>query len=150
MELNNVKNRKIIWLTRFLRHLWNCLKYVDMNMVRAGAVDHPSKWLWCGYQETAGPRKRYRLIDREALMNALGDEMTMDAFKKNYSVSIAETISAREFTREAMWSESLAVGSERFVEEVEKSLKNRSRKEIIEPEDRKRAYILRESGLKYA
>jgi len=132
------------------KHLWNCLKYVDMNMVRAGAVAQPSQWLWCGYQETAGLRKRYRLIDREALMAALGDGMTMDAFKENYSVSMEETISAREFSREAMWSESLAVGSDRFVEEVEKSLKNRFRKEVVQSEQKKGTYILRERGLKYA
>ena len=109
-------------------HLWNCLKYVDMNMVRAGAVDHPSQWRWCGYQETAGLRQRYRLIDRSALMDALGDGSTMESFKKNYSFCIEEAVSAQEFSREAMWSESLAVGSEGFVTEVEQSLRNRFRK----------------------
>jgi len=131
-------------------HLWNCLKYVDMNMVRAGAVDHPSQWRWCGYQETAGLRQRYRLIDRSALMDALGDGSTMESFKKNYSFCIEEAVSAQEFSREAMWSESLAVGSARFVEEVEKSLRNRFRKELVQSDHLKGAYILRESGPGYA
>ncbi len=72
------------------RTIWNCLKYVDMNMVRAGAVDHPSQWRWCGYQETVGLRQRYRLIDRGALMIALCDGMTMEGFKDNYSICIEQ------------------------------------------------------------
>ena len=45
------------------KHLLNCLRYVDMNMVRAGIVEHPRDWRWCGYDELVGIRKRYRLID---------------------------------------------------------------------------------------
>ena len=29
-------------------HLWHCLVYVDLNMVRAGVVNHPSEWKWGG------------------------------------------------------------------------------------------------------
>ena len=43
------------------RHLWNCLAYVDMNMVRAGVVSHPSDWEWCGYREVAGRLGRRRI-----------------------------------------------------------------------------------------
>jgi len=28
-----------------------CLVYIDMNMVRAGIVQHPSDWVHGGYQE---------------------------------------------------------------------------------------------------
>ena len=35
-------------------HLLSCLAYVDMNMVRAGVVEHPPDWNWCGYREVAG------------------------------------------------------------------------------------------------
>ena len=40
-------------------NLWNCLAYVDMNMVPAGVVGHSVGWDWCGYREVAGlsPRK---------------------------------------------------------------------------------------------
>ena len=30
-------------------HLIRCLVYIDLNMVRAGVVKHPSKWLFSGY-----------------------------------------------------------------------------------------------------
>ena len=31
-------------------HLWRCLVDMDLNMVRAGVVEHPSEWKWSGYQ----------------------------------------------------------------------------------------------------
>ena len=37
-------------------HLWGCLLYIDLNMVRAGVVDHPKDWPWTGYQELMGHR----------------------------------------------------------------------------------------------
>ena len=43
-------------------YLWNCIKYIDLNMVRAGVVAHPEQWAWTGYQELMGQRKRYRLL----------------------------------------------------------------------------------------
>ncbi|MEA1926873.1 MAG: hypothetical protein U9N73_01600, partial [Candidatus Auribacterota bacterium] len=45
------------------RYLWNCLTYIDLNMIRAGVVSHPEEWEWCGYRELMGIRKRYRVLD---------------------------------------------------------------------------------------
>jgi hypothetical protein len=42
--------------------------YIDMNMVRAGVVTHPSEWPFSGYNEIQNPRERYALIDHENLM----------------------------------------------------------------------------------
>jgi putative transposase len=36
------------------KHLWECLRYIDLNMVRAGVVGHPSEWPWCSYPELSG------------------------------------------------------------------------------------------------
>ena len=44
-------------------HLHRCLVYIDLNMVRAGAVSHPLKWLRSGYREIQEPPKRYAVID---------------------------------------------------------------------------------------
>lgn len=30
-------------------HPWNCIQYVDLNMVRAGVVSHPRDWGWYGF-----------------------------------------------------------------------------------------------------
>jgi putative transposase len=38
-----------------------------LNMVRAGVVDHPIKWVNSGYHEIQQPPKRYRVIDLPGL-----------------------------------------------------------------------------------
>jgi putative transposase len=48
-------------------HLRRCLTYIDLNMVRAGAVNHSKDWVWGGYQEIQGKRCRNRVIDLKAL-----------------------------------------------------------------------------------
>jgi putative transposase len=48
-------------------HLARCLLYLDLNMVRAQVVFHPSEWAFGGYQELCGTRKRYRCLDQEKL-----------------------------------------------------------------------------------
>jgi len=39
-------------------HLHRCLVYIDLNMVRAGAVRHPSEWDQGGYGEIQNPPER--------------------------------------------------------------------------------------------
>ena len=58
-EYNQRKNRKgAFWEDRYHataiecdRHLAQCIVYVDLNMVRAGVVNHPSKWKFSGFNE---------------------------------------------------------------------------------------------------
>lgn len=52
-------------------YLWNCLCYIDLNMVRAGVIRHPNEWPWCGYRELTGKRKRYRLLQVDRLVNKM-------------------------------------------------------------------------------
>jgi hypothetical protein len=33
------------------QHLWRCLCYIELNMVRCGVVSHPREWEWVGYHE---------------------------------------------------------------------------------------------------
>jgi putative transposase len=33
------------------KHLLRCLVYIDLNMVRAGVVNHPSEWPFSGFHE---------------------------------------------------------------------------------------------------
>ena len=44
------------------RHLFQCLTYIDLNMVRAGVVHHPKDWVHGGYREIQSPPMRYRII----------------------------------------------------------------------------------------
>ena len=43
--------------------IWECMKYVELNMARCGVVKHPGEWAWSGYAELMGCRKRNRLLD---------------------------------------------------------------------------------------
>jgi hypothetical protein len=52
-------------------HLLNCLAYVDLYMVRAGVVEHPADWEWCGWREVTGLRTRYRVFDLDGLAESL-------------------------------------------------------------------------------
>jgi putative transposase len=51
------------------QHLLNCLRYVSLNMVRAGVVRHPSEWRWSGHDELTGRRVRYRILALERLLD---------------------------------------------------------------------------------
>jgi len=78
-EYNQRKNRQgAYWEDRYHatavetnRHLVQCLVYMDMNMVRAGVVKHPSEWPFSGYHEILAPRERYAILDHERLKELL-------------------------------------------------------------------------------
>ena len=53
-------------------HLARCMVYMDTNMVRAGVVNHPSVWSFCGYNEIQEPRRKNMLIDYEKLQKYVG------------------------------------------------------------------------------
>lgn len=99
------------------RHLFNCLCYVDLNMVRAGNVTHPGQWRWSGYDELSGKRQRYRLLDLDRLLQSLGVS-DLRAFREQYIDAINRRLSAGSLVREAYWTESLAVGSKGFVDTI--------------------------------
>jgi hypothetical protein len=41
-------------------------------MFRAGVVDHPKMWPFCGYNEIQDPPGRYRTIDLDILTRLMG------------------------------------------------------------------------------
>ena len=77
---NRRKGRRgAFWGDRFhctmvdsLKYVWNCMVYIELNMVRARVVSHPEQWRWCSYAELAGRRQRYRLVDRAELLLQAG------------------------------------------------------------------------------
>ena len=85
-EYNRRKNRKgAFWEDRYHatavecnEHLIKCMPYIDMNMVRAGVVEHPKELPYCGYNEIQNPRPRYGLIDFENLTTLLNFNGTDD------------------------------------------------------------------------
>jgi len=98
-------------------HLFNCLRYVDLNMVRAGKVSHPGEWRWCGWDELTGVRERYRIIAMDRLLQSL-DMSDVHHFRTVYRDAVERHLENRDLSREEHWTESLAVGSRFFVEET--------------------------------
>ena len=112
-------------------HLFGCMVYIDLNMVRARAVRHPQEWEWCGYQELVGSRKRFRIIDQELLRRLLGP--LADEFISSYASEIERAIATQRLARESWWTESFAVGSRSYVEGIEEQ--SRRRKKRIHSEE---------------
>jgi putative transposase len=53
-------------------HLLRCMVYIDLNMVRAGGVNHPSEWPFSGYNEIPKRRRKYVLINDQRLRKPAG------------------------------------------------------------------------------
>jgi REP element-mobilizing transposase RayT len=90
-EYNRRKDRKgAFWEDRYHatavdtdHHLIQCMVYMDLNMVRAGVIAHPSQWPFSGYNEIQNPRQRYSLIDHGSLMDLFGIK-SMEELKNSY------------------------------------------------------------------
>ena len=75
-EYNQRKNRTgAFWEDRYHataisddKHLIECMLYIDLNMTRAGVVNHPGDWPTCGYHEMQNLPKRRRVVDLQELM----------------------------------------------------------------------------------
>lgn len=126
-------------------YLTECLAYIDLNMVRAGAVDHPRDWEWCGYRELAGLKKRNRLITQQEL---LSDGMDLEDFREHYLAVIEQKLMDREFSRQSKWTESLAVGSEAFATRMKSQIQGRMKLEQDETHI-KDEWVLKESPSVY-
>lgn len=110
-------------------YLWNCLKYVELNMVRARVVKHPQEWRWNSYAELMGQRERYRILAIPRLLDLLGgwDEAT---FRKRYNEEIEYALQAGALKREGNWSECIAVGSEEFIQQMSQTIEARQRLQV--------------------
>ncbi len=128
-EYNSRKQRRgAFWQDRYHAtaietnsHLNRCLVYIDLNMVRSGVVDHPKMWPFCGYNEIQDPPRRYRIIDMDSLVKLMGftDARELQSAHKRW---IEASLQVDKPERENPWTESIAVGSKLFVEEVRTSL----------------------------
>lgn len=100
-------------------YLARCLVYIDLNMVRAGVVRHPSEWSHGGYNEILKPPARYKLLARNRFKELLSIDENM--LGSVYSGWIEEALKA-EVGRESAWRESVAVGNNKFVEGFKEEL----------------------------
>ena len=128
-------------------HLFRCLAYIDLNMVRAGIVRHPEQWPHCGYHEIQQPPERCRIVDHEALLELCGLQ-SIAALRSAHSDWIAAELKRQASQhRDPRWTESIAVGQREFVENIQRRLGCRAagRKSI----ELERGYQLKEVAAAY-
>jgi len=95
-------------------------------MVRAGRVSHPSLWPHSGYQEIQQPPLRKAIIDPHQLMK-LCRCTSVSALQLAHRQWIETALSKTSKQRETLWSESVAVGSKAYVENIHAQLNSRAK-----------------------
>ena len=128
-------------------HCVQCMLYIDLNMVRAGVVEHPSKWDLCGYNEIQSPPQRYSIIDRKRLRELVGVGVG-DELSPTYKGWVDEILTSGEPAREGKWTESVAVGNKQFIEVVKEKLGSGAAGRDIRKSGA--SYELREPGVSYS
>ena len=125
---NKEHNRKgTLWEERF----WSCLledsaetltavaAYIDRNAVRAGIVERPEDYRWCGYAEAhAGHIAAQRTL---ASLFRQPEEKTWSEIEQRYSWllrPVTDTAGERREEREAAFTRALAMGSQSFILET--------------------------------
>ena len=154
-EFNKRKERKgAFWEDRYHAtaiegndHLIHCLIYIDLNMVRAGVVSHPTEWEMNGYNEIQNSPERYGVIDQLRLQHLCGFS-DAGKFVEQYGRWVQEAIAEGRMQRENCWTESIAVGSMEFVEEtkIKLGISAKGRRIDEKPDG---LCVLREEGVPY-
>ncbi len=153
-QYNQRKNRKgAFWQDRYHativekgEHLLHCIVYIDMNMVRAGVVDHPKDWGHGGYVEIQNPRRKCVLIDYEKLCRLAGLK-DFEKFQQAHRKWVNAALTKAKPVRESQWTEAIAVGNESFVGSVKRQLHALAVGRRVKPS--KTGYELREPLASY-
>lgn len=113
-------------------HLAHCMTYIDLNMVRAGAVNHPADWDVSGFSEIQSPWKRKGVIDfpeLRRLLDVATNKQLADRLKQ-----AAESAIDTSF-REEVWTAAVGVGDDSFLSMLKENLGPRALHREIKPTD---------------
>jgi putative transposase len=100
-------------------HLARCMTYIDLNMVRAGAVSHPAEWDVSGFAEIQNPWKRKGVIDFDELRRLLGERTREEIairLRKSAEAGLSNT------RRDAAWTAAVGVGDETYLAQLRERL----------------------------
>jgi len=128
-EYNHRKGRRgAFWEDRYFAtaictdsHLARCLVYIDLNMVRAGVVTHPSQWRVSGYNEIQHTPRRYKIINQAAVCE-LFKQSSWRQFQISHQNWVQTGLEHGTPQREPMWTEPIAVGPSQFVADIKSLL----------------------------
>ena len=125
-RVNLLENRiGTLWSGRFKssvidadRYLLACLRYVELNPVRAGMINRPEDYRWSSYAQRIGICKE-SWIDSDPATSALGP--TLGAQRRAYVKFVGEHVAEAEFTliRNAVKRNQLT-GTDNFVDQIER------------------------------
>ena len=94
---------------------FNTLAYVELNMVRCGAVSHPGDWRWSSYHAHAYGAND-TVIDFYEMYLALAQ--TPEKRRELYRTMIAESMGEKGLTHDPVYSNGVILGSEKFVSKI--------------------------------
>ncbi|AEH45301.1 hypothetical protein Thein_1436 [Thermodesulfatator indicus DSM 15286] len=123
--------------------LLNCLAYIELNPVRAGIVEKPEDYRWCslGYRARVGTGEKFLSLDLG--LTSYANKSEKERFRQyrefvygKGGIGEPENFSkAKEFTyRSRYFTESLIIGSKKFIDEAGQRLKkfiSKKREKII-------------------
>ena len=126
-------------------HLARCMTYIDLNMVRAGAVDHPADWDVAGFSEIQSPWKRKGVIDFSMLCRLLG-EATNEQLAARLNQAAESSIGTS--SRDDVWTTAVGVGDAKFLSKLQEDLGLRAVHRNIRRDGRE--LILRDHNSSYS
>lgn len=131
--MNNTYNRTgSLWEGRYKAslvdseaYLLTCMRYIEMNPVRAKMVVHPGKYRWSSYQFNAGIKKNL-MLERHPVYKRLANNVKQQqhAYRALFDSKLdkAELHVIRE-----MLNQELVLGREEFKDKIEEMTKRQSR-----------------------
>ena len=130
--VNRTYNRSgTLWEGRFKscianenNYVLSCYRYIELNPVRAGMVEHPGEYVWSSYGTNAQNEKNELLSPHDAYL-ALGDKD--ETRQRQYRELFKSELSAKLINEiRSATNSNYALGSEKFRIEVEDALGRRA------------------------
>ena len=120
--------------------------YIDLNMVRAGVVNHPKDWPFGGYRHIVAPPRRYQLTANKRLMELMNIS-EIDRFCETYRNWVDAAIMRGDINRQPQWTEGIAVGDKVYVEKVKDQMGYKAiGRKVVEDRD---SFVLKETQQSY-
>ena len=108
-----MKRKEAFWEDRYLataiesgNRLCQCLVYIDLNMVRAGVVRHPSEWSFGRYNEIPKPRRKCTLMVFDHLQLLFGSA-TFEQMRYAHRYWVEEALRSGISVKKGKWSASM-------------------------------------------